>query len=62
VALTSLMRREQLDPAARLDVFRQVADYFRQIVQFPDAATEGLSDEQYVRNVVDSLYRSQIKR
>jgi uncharacterized RDD family membrane protein YckC len=62
VALTSLMRREQLDPAARLDVYRQVADYFRQIVQFPDAATEGLSDEQYVRNVVDSLFRSQMKR
>jgi uncharacterized RDD family membrane protein YckC len=62
VALTSLMRREQLEPAARLDVYRQVADYFRAIVQFPDAATEGLSDEQYVRNVVDSLFRSQMKR
>ena len=41
----------------RLKVFAGIADYFREIADFPDEITHGLSDEQYVRNVVDSLYR-----
>ena len=61
VALVSLMRREHLDPPSRLEVYRQVADHFRAIVQFPAEANDGLSDEHYVRNVVDSLFRSQMR-
>jgi hypothetical protein len=34
-----------------------MAARFREKVKFPDEAEFGLSDEQYVRNVVDSLYR-----
>jgi len=30
----------------------------RAIVLFPEEATYGLTDEQYVRNVVDSVYRA----
>jgi len=58
VALRALLRRDQLEPAARVALFGEIADHFRQLVSFPPEATGGLSDEQYVRNVVDSLFRA----
>ncbi|CAN5252896.1 hypothetical protein BH23VER1_BH23VER1_07780 [soil metagenome] len=56
VALLAIARREAFDPAARLELFRSLAAHFRAIVEFPDEATHGLTDERYVRNVVDSLF------
>ena len=53
------MRRDELDPAARLELFGELAAHFRQMVQFPTEVTEGLADEQYLRNVVDVVCRSQ---
>lgn len=58
VALGALMRREALDPLARVALFRDLAGFFRSVVPFPPEATDGLSDEQYVRNVAEVLYRS----
>lgn len=58
VALQALLRRDQLEPQARVELFHEVADYFKAIVDFPQEATEGISDEQYVRNVVDALYQT----
>ncbi len=58
VALEALLRREELAPHARVALFREIADRFRSLVAFPPAATLGLTDEQYVRNVVDILFRS----
>lgn len=60
-ALQALMRRDRLDPLARVKLFAELAGYFRALVDFPQAATDGLSDEQYIRNVVDSVLRSQFK-
>lgn len=57
LALRAVMRREDFEPAERLTLFRELAQHFRQIVAFPPEATDGLADEQYVRNVIDSLYR-----
>jgi hypothetical protein len=57
LALRALMRRDDIDPEARVGVFREFAEHFRQLVAFPPEASEGVTDEQYVRNVVDSLYR-----
>jgi uncharacterized RDD family membrane protein YckC len=57
LALQALVRRDLLDPVARVELFSQVAEHFRAKVQFPPEATEGITDEQYVRNIVDSLYR-----
>jgi len=57
VALQALLRRDTLDPPARVELFGEIADYFRAKVQFPPEATGGITDEQYVRNLVDSLYR-----
>ncbi len=57
LALQALVRRDLLDPPARVELFAQLAEHFRAKVQFPPEATEGLTDEQYVRNIVESLYR-----
>jgi uncharacterized RDD family membrane protein YckC len=59
VALQALMRRDDFEPSQRVDLFAALASHFKQIVPFPQQATEGLTDEQYVRNVVDSLFRKQ---
>jgi uncharacterized RDD family membrane protein YckC len=57
VALESLLRRDEFQPQARLQLFADLAQHFRELVEFPPEAVEQLSDEQYVRNVVEILYR-----
>ena len=57
VALEALIRRDELEPQARLRVFAALSEHFRRAVEFPPEAVEQLSDEQYVRNVVEILYR-----
>ncbi len=58
VALEALLRREEFAPDARVALFREIAGRFRALVEFPPAATFGLTDEQYVRNAVDVLFHS----
>lgn len=58
LALAAVLRSERLEALERIALFRELAGHFRQKVPFPTEATEGLSDEQYVRNVVDVLYRT----
>jgi uncharacterized RDD family membrane protein YckC len=58
VALQALMRRNSLIPEARVKVFEEIAGYLKNIVPFPEEATEGLSNEQYLRNAADVLYNS----
>ncbi len=58
IALQALLRRDELDPQARVDLFREIASHFRKIVAFPQEATDGISDERYVRNVTDILFRT----
>ena len=57
LALQALLRREDLEPAARISLYARLAAHLREKVRFPDEAVFGLSDEQYVRNVVDTLFR-----
>ncbi|HVM60817.1 MAG TPA: RDD family protein [Verrucomicrobiae bacterium] len=57
VALQALLRREDLDPVARVELFSEMTSFFRSLVEFPPEATEGISDEQYIRNIVDILFR-----
>ncbi len=56
-ALAALVRRDRLTPAARLDLFEAMATHFRSLVPFPPEAVESLTDEAYVRAVVDLLHR-----
>lgn len=62
LALQAMLRRGELDPTARLELFRDFTSYFRSLVAFPEKATFGLTDEQYTRNVVDSLFHLRNKR
>jgi uncharacterized RDD family membrane protein YckC len=62
LALQSLLRRDQLDLQARLDLFEELAAHFRSLVVFPPEACEGITAEQYVRNVVDVLFRPRVTR
>jgi uncharacterized RDD family membrane protein YckC len=56
LALQSLMRRDELLPGARLALFDMLAGHLKKKVNFPPEALEGVSDEQYVRNVVDVVF------
>jgi len=56
VALDALLRREALAPDSRLDLFRDLAEHFKSLVAYPAEIVEQLSDEQYVRDVVEILY------
>lgn len=58
VALQALMRRDQIEDVARVALFSALAEHFRGVVAFPPECVEGIGDEQYVRNVVDVLYRT----
>jgi uncharacterized RDD family membrane protein YckC len=58
LALQALVRRDELDPAARVTLFEELADHFKAVVTFPPEAIEAMPDEQYVRNVVDLLFRT----
>ena len=62
LALQALLRRQRLQPRQRVELFGELAAYFRNLVPFPQQATEGLSDERYVRNVVALLFQSQLNR
>lgn len=57
LVIDALRRRESLDPAARVDVYAQIASHFRGKLRFPEESVESLTDEQYLRNVVDTICR-----
>lgn len=58
LALQSLRRRNEMEPLARTRLFRELAEHLREKVRFPEELHESMSDEQYVRNCVDTLYRA----
>jgi uncharacterized RDD family membrane protein YckC len=58
IALRALVRRDELDPRARVELFSEIAAHFREVVEFPEEAAFGVTDEQYVRNVVDIVFRT----
>jgi len=58
LALQALLRREQMDANGRVALFAELANHFRELTPFPADTTEGITDEQYVRNVVEVIYRT----
>jgi len=58
IAVQSLVRREQFDPVDRIECFGELAAHFRAKVEFPAEAIDGITDEQYLRNIVDVMYRT----
>lgn len=59
VLLNALIRRDDFEAAARVELFAELAEHCRARVHFPPEATDAIADEQYVRNVVDILFRKQ---
>lgn len=56
LAVQALLRRDRLDDADRIEVFGELARYFRELVAVPSDLLRGVSDEQFIRNLVDVLY------
>jgi uncharacterized RDD family membrane protein YckC len=56
LALTALGQSTGFEASARLKVFRELAQYFRGLVAFPEEALDGLTDEQYVRSVLRVVF------
>jgi uncharacterized RDD family membrane protein YckC len=56
IALEALLRRDEIEPQDRLALFGEMAAHFRGLVEYPADVAEQLSDEQYVRNVVEIVY------
>ena len=61
-SLQAIVRRDEFDAAARVQLFEDLAEHFKRKVEFPAEAIEGIADEQFVRNVADVLYRTEAKR
>jgi uncharacterized RDD family membrane protein YckC len=57
LALEAIARRAELAPGSRLELYRQLAQRIRSLVAFPEETLQGMTDEQYVRNIVDLIYR-----
>lgn len=62
IGLEAIRRRDGFEPDARLRIFSELAEHFRAAVPFPPEAWSGMSDEQYVRNVVDALFRRRVRK
>ena len=56
--LQALVRRDEFTPLARVALFAELAAYFKTLVSFPAEIMETMPDEQYIRNVVDVLFRT----
>jgi hypothetical protein len=56
LALQALLRRGEFEPASRAALFDRLGAHFRGLVEFPPESVEGITDEQYLRNVVDVVF------
>src|SRR5207253_882741 len=56
LAVRAVALRHGYSPAARVELFRELAAYYRGLVAFPAASLEGLTDEQYVRSVLRVVF------
>jgi uncharacterized RDD family membrane protein YckC len=56
IAIRAIAQRDGYHPSARVELFRELAVYFGSLVQFPESAVEGLTDEQYVRSALRVIY------
>ncbi|MCX7818129.1 MAG: RDD family protein [Kiritimatiellae bacterium] len=62
VALRAVLRRAEMDADARAALFAEIAADLRALCELPREHTAELSDEQLVRNVVDSYFRGAGRR
>ena len=53
----ALRRRNHIKPEDRCRVYTELAEHFREKVKFPEAAIDGMSDEKFLVNITDLIYR-----
>jgi uncharacterized RDD family membrane protein YckC len=58
--LQALLRRDEFDADARLELFAEIAAHLKTLVTFPAEAIEAIPDEQYIRNVADIVFRHRL--
>ncbi len=58
IIVQAMVRRDSFAPAARVELFAELAEYFKSKVEFPPEAMDGIADEQFLINLVDVLYRT----
>jgi uncharacterized RDD family membrane protein YckC len=58
LALDAVLRRDEIQPEARVEVFRDLAAHLRKLVPFEEKIDDMITDEQFVRNAVASIYRN----
>ncbi len=56
IALQAVLRRDELEPDARVKLFDELADYFRRQAPILEPLGVSISSEQFVRNIVDALF------
>ncbi len=62
IALRALLRRDSIDPGARVELFERLAAHFHAVVEFPGKATEGIAAEEYLRNMGGVLFNYPLLR
>jgi uncharacterized RDD family membrane protein YckC len=58
LAWLAVARRNGFEAEVRVRLFSDIAAHFRQVARAPDGLLDGVADEQFVRNVVDVLFRT----
>jgi uncharacterized RDD family membrane protein YckC len=59
----ALLRRNELEPYARREIYRELVEYLQtEVARFPDELMERLSDEQYLLNTSGILFEDQHPR
>lgn len=56
IGLRAILRRDEFEDRARLELFDRLAEFYLSKSSFPDEVTVGLTSEQLVRNVVEVIY------
>jgi uncharacterized RDD family membrane protein YckC len=57
LVLQALLRRDQLNAGDRVRLFADLRAHLETHAHFPPEVAEGLSDEQYIRNAADLIFR-----
>ncbi|MCK5845656.1 MAG: RDD family protein [Victivallales bacterium] len=56
IVVKSLIRGKTLNMDARIEIYEALAGLLKTYAKFPQEATEGLSNERFLRNTVEILY------
>jgi uncharacterized RDD family membrane protein YckC len=57
LVVEAILRRQEFGPPERLRLFHELAQHFKTLVPYPPETVDGVTDEQYVRNVADVIFR-----